>query len=222
MDAAPLLRCVLPGKPQSAGSKTAFALRRKDKRGIWRVVLRRDKRGNESAAFSITDMNEKNLRPRAKEIAALMEDETRRQGYVRQDGDVGLAVEVTFFWPRPKNHYGTGRNERVLKASARPYKTTDPDTTKLWRALEDALTGILWEDDNQVVSQLIREEYCPAWENHRTELAVWRLPHDADKAVIVPEQASLVPDEGDEDETNPPGGSPTDGGAPPPDFPGLA
>lgn len=34
-----------------------------------------------------------------------------------------------------------------------------PDATKLWRAVEDALTGIVWHDDSQVVSQWVGKEY---------------------------------------------------------------
>ena len=71
-----------------------------------------------------------------------------------------LDLFITFGLARPKSHYGTGRNADRLKPSAPPYPTKPPDTTKLVRALEDALTGILWRDDAQVVRQTVRKVYA--------------------------------------------------------------
>jgi Holliday junction resolvase RusA-like endonuclease len=61
--------------------------------------------------------------------------------------DGALAFHVTFYVPRPKTHYG----RRGLRPSALPFPTTRPDATKLLRAVEDALTGVVWRDDAQVV-----------------------------------------------------------------------
>lgn len=60
---------------------------------------------------------------------------------------------MKFYMPRPKSHYGTGRNASVLKASAPREHLQKPDLTKLIRCAEDALTGILWVDDSQVIMQ---------------------------------------------------------------------
>ncbi len=65
-------------------------------------------------------------------------------------GPVGL--RIVFLRPRPKGHYGTGRNAGKLKASAPEWPTARPDTLKLARAVEDALTGVIWQDDSQVVA----------------------------------------------------------------------
>lgn len=70
-----------------------------------------------------------------------------------------IRVDVEFRLPRPKGHYGTGRNEQQLKPSAPKYPVTKPDATKLWRAAEDALKGIAWLDDSQVVSQRVQKVY---------------------------------------------------------------
>lgn len=63
-------------------------------------------------------------------------------------------VEVvgTFYLPRPKGHYGTGRNAHQLKPGAPQYPTTKPDADKLLRSCCDALgeAGV-WKDDAQVV-----------------------------------------------------------------------
>jgi crossover junction endodeoxyribonuclease RusA len=62
-------------------------------------------------------------------------------------------VEVTleFIFPRPKSHYGTGKNAAVKRVSAPLHKVTKPDTDKLARAALDALTasGVI-RDDAQV------------------------------------------------------------------------
>jgi len=81
-----------------------------------------------------------------------------------------LNLDVIFFLRRPKGHFGSGKNAGVLKASARPYPISKPDATKLVRALEDAMTGIVWRDDAQVVDQRARKLYTDA--EHPTEGAL--------------------------------------------------
>lgn len=71
-----------------------------------------------------------------------------------------LTLKLTFFQQRPKGHYGTGRNAGLLKDSSPEYPTSKPDLTKLTRAVEDALTGIIWKDDSQVVKQETEKLYC--------------------------------------------------------------
>ncbi len=63
-----------------------------------------------------------------------------------------IKLTLTFVLVRPKSHYGTGRNANKLKPSALVYPTVMPDLTKVIRAVEDALTGIIWRDDKQVVA----------------------------------------------------------------------
>jgi Holliday junction resolvase RusA-like endonuclease len=53
-----------------------------------------------------------------------------------------LAVEFTFFSPRPHGHFGTGRNSGKLKDSAPGFPVTRPDVLKLARLVEDSLSGI--------------------------------------------------------------------------------
>lgn len=71
-----------------------------------------------------------------------------------------VAVELAFRWPRPKGHYGTGRNAGVLKPAAPVWPATLPDLDKLARAVLDALTGIVWVDDAQVVDLGLRKRYA--------------------------------------------------------------
>lgn len=66
-----------------------------------------------------------------------------------------LAVTTIFIMPRPKGHYGTGKNAGKLKLTAPLAHTSKPDVTKLMRSTEDAMTFIVWKDDaaNVVASQ---------------------------------------------------------------------
>lgn len=70
-----------------------------------------------------------------------------------------LVLRVYFRLLRPKSHYGTGGNAGKLKPSAPAYPTSKPDTTKLLRAVEDALTHIVWRNDAQVVGQIATKGY---------------------------------------------------------------
>jgi Holliday junction resolvase RusA-like endonuclease len=86
------------------------------------------------------------------------------------DGPLGLAA--TFTLRRPKGHFGTGRNARKLKPSAACWPVVKPDATKLLRAIEDALTGVVWTDDAQVVEQLATKRYG---EPEGAHVEIWRL-----------------------------------------------
>jgi Holliday junction resolvase RusA-like endonuclease len=62
-----------------------------------------------------------------------------------------LELAATFYFPRPKNHYGTGKNSGRLKDNAPVWCGTKPDADKLLRAIGDAITGIVCRDDSQIV-----------------------------------------------------------------------
>ena len=40
------------------------------------------------------------------------------------------------------------------------YPITKPDATKMLRAVEDAMTGIAWLDDAQIVRQVVTKRYA--------------------------------------------------------------
>jgi len=74
--------------------------------------------------------------------------------------DDPLCLTLTFIRLRPKGHYGTGRNEGVMKDWARSLlPTSKPDGLKLGRCVEDALSGIIYCDDSQIVEHHIRKIY---------------------------------------------------------------
>lgn len=70
-----------------------------------------------------------------------------------------LFVELIFYRVRPKTHLGTGRNVGVLKASAPPRPLTKPDVLKMARAVEDAMTGIVYRDDAAIVVERLEKRY---------------------------------------------------------------
>lgn len=66
-----------------------------------------------------------------------------------------LRLELTFFFDRPKGHYGV----KGLRPSAPSHPAVRPDVLKLARAVEDALTGILYKDDSLIVEEVLRKVY---------------------------------------------------------------
>lgn len=86
--------------------------------------------------------------------------------------DEALIVRMTFYFKRPADHFGTGRNAGVLKDSAPLYpEKTGSDIDKLARAIMDSLTGIVWTDDRRVVTLAPRRRYGTP---ERVEIAVRR------------------------------------------------
>jgi Holliday junction resolvase RusA-like endonuclease len=82
--------------------------------------------------------------------------------------DEALAVEFTFVRPRPLGHYGASGS---VRSSAPAHPVTRPDVLKLARAAEDALNGIVWRDDSQIVHETLVKVYG---EPERLEVAVRR------------------------------------------------
>ena len=70
-----------------------------------------------------------------------------------------LDVCFTFYRPRLASHYGTGRNAGSLKESAPAYPITRPDALKLARGCEDALSGVVYRDDSQIVDEVLRKRW---------------------------------------------------------------
>jgi len=79
-----------------------------------------------------------------------------------------VVIGVTFYFPRPRSHYGTGRNAGTLKPSAptAPTSRAHGDIDKLVRSTLDALVsaGVL-HDDSLVVDLTARKRWVPwdAW-----------------------------------------------------------
>lgn len=85
-----------------------------------------------------------------------------REALAGRDWDQSRAIRLdcTFYFARPKGHYGTGKNANVVKDSSPRAHATKPDRDKLLRAVQDALTGTLYRDDCQVYAGNTIKLYC--------------------------------------------------------------
>lgn len=126
------------GKPQPAGSKRAFVL----KRG-----------GAYTGRAIVTDAN-----PNSKDWKTDVRREAER-ALTGEPWDCPIRLTLQFFILRPKSHYRTGANADKMKEGAPKLPTSKPDATKLCRGVEDALTGMAWVDDAQIVTQLVSKRY---------------------------------------------------------------
>ncbi len=91
--------------------------------------------------------------------------------------EVPLYVAVVFLMPRPKSHYRTGRHAGELKPNAPLWHTSKPDRTKLLRSTEDALTGLVWVDDTQVVTGPVEKRYPVEGEQPGASVAIYSADH---------------------------------------------
>ncbi len=75
------------------------------------------------------------------------------------DGPVTL--HATFYFPRPRGHYGSGKNAGVLKGSAPRWHTSKPDIDNALKAVMDCLTTLrLWRDDAQVDTLSVKRQWA--------------------------------------------------------------
>jgi len=74
---------------------------------------------------------------------------------------VPLRCDLTFYLPRPRGHFGSGKNSDKLKPSAPSRPTGKPDRDNLDKAVCDAITAAgVWADDSQVTDGRIRKRYA--------------------------------------------------------------
>lgn len=71
-----------------------------------------------------------------------------------------IRVVIEFRLARPAGHWGKGKNAGKLTPSAPKYPATKPDSSKLLRATEDTLNGIVFDDDSRIVSTQIDKVYA--------------------------------------------------------------
>lgn len=128
----------VPGIPKPAGSKRAF-------------IIKNRQSGKQRAIVTDANPNSRDWKIDVQHVA--------RSKYMGKPLLGPLILELCFYADRPKGHYGSGRNATVLKPGAPRYPLGRPDATKLTRGVEDALTGILWADDAQIVNQVIWKCY---------------------------------------------------------------
>lgn len=136
------------GKAEPKGSLRGFVLR-----GSRRVVL--------------TDGN-----PRVRPWMALIRDAAAQWRADQGLADHAIAwptepilLDVTVWLPKPKS----APTRRAIQA------TKKPDVSKIVRAVEDALTGVLYRDDAQITVEIARKDYAARDEQPRTVITVEAL-----------------------------------------------
>jgi crossover junction endodeoxyribonuclease RusA len=123
------------GKPETKGSTRAFVV---------------------GGRARITNDN-----PRAKGWAALVTRAARQAMSGSAPLDGAVKVRLLFAMPRPAAHWRTrgGKPTQDAKANAPDVPTTRPDVDKLVRCALDALTGVVFRDDTQVVELYAQKFY---------------------------------------------------------------
>lgn len=140
----PTIEFFVPGVPKTAGSKKAFPIFRgkgPSKQFVRSVIV--DDSGQAGKDWRVSVQYE-GVR-RFKEV----------MGPIAQPLEGPLAVDFVFTLARPKGHSG----KKGVHSWAPPFPITKPDALKLARAAEDALTGIVWRDDSQIVTETLRKRY---------------------------------------------------------------
>lgn len=127
------------GRPLPSGSKRGFAIK---------------KGGQYTGKAIVVDANKNSVYWKQK--VAL----TANDNYNGKPLSGPVIVEMEFYFRRPKSHFGTGKNSGVLKRSSPDHHTIKPDLLKLARAVEDALSGIIYNDDSQIVQEFLEKNYC--------------------------------------------------------------
>jgi Holliday junction resolvase RusA-like endonuclease len=137
-----LIAFTVLGRPAPAGSKRGFY--------------------NKKAGRVIITDDSKRSKPWKAHVAAAACDAMADAPFL----EGALELDVVFYVPRPKGHFGAKGN---VLLSAPEFPAVKPDLLKLTRAVEDALSGICYRDDAQIVTEVLCKRYG---EPARTEVRV--------------------------------------------------
>lgn len=129
----------VPGHPATAGSKKAFPYRK----------------ATGGLGVRVTHDN-----PRTTSWMSVVRHFAHEAMNERPPMQGPVQMSLVFLMPRPKGHYRTGKNSHLLRDDAPRAPATKPDLTKLVRCAEDALRGVVWVDDSQVVSHVNSKHYA--------------------------------------------------------------
>lgn len=138
----PIISFDTTGKPITQGSKRAWV-----NPGTGKVMMKEDQ-GNLLTSWRFELLRAAQRAMQAKSVVA--------------PTSAPIRVVLTFYVFRPGHHYGTGKNERVLKPSAPGYPHGRVgDVDKLTRAVLDSLTDArVFIDDCQVVDLHARKRWA--------------------------------------------------------------
>jgi Holliday junction resolvase RusA-like endonuclease len=147
----------VPGIPAPGGSKRFVGFGKKSGRAIL-----------------VDDAGERNKNWRS--IVAVCGRDAMSKGIIENKVPVWfhgpLRVRFDFIMPRRKGDFSS---KGGVKASAPFYHTTRPDALKLARSTEDALTGIVWNDDAQTAMLEISKRYADKGEPCGCQITIQAL-----------------------------------------------
>ena len=90
-----------------------------------------------------------------------------------------LSLEVGFLFARPKSHYRTGKHAGELKENRPIWHTSRPDADNLVKMCKDAMNGVFYRDDCQVVTVTASKIYSDA--QPFTTITLRELSNELDK-----------------------------------------
>jgi len=85
-----------------------------------------------------------------------------------------VALDLLFVFSRPKSHHQASKRDRPVKHNAPRFHVSRPDLDKLIRAINDALTGVIYRDDSQVAR--IQSEKIHSTNQCGVEITISELP----------------------------------------------
>lgn len=141
----PFISIEIEGKPVTQGSKKAWY-------------------DQKTARVMMTEDRDVELTSWRREVSNAAKQGLYRGG-INQPTTEPVAVSISFFFLRPINHYGSGKNSQTLKPGAPRYPHGRiGDIDKLTRAILDSLTDArVWVDDAQVVSLKASKRWANRW-----------------------------------------------------------
>lgn len=140
---SPWVEIAVIGCPKTAGSKSAYPIRRKD--GSY---VKDPRTGRIMVRVANSDKGAQAWTRACQQAAKLVWGDA-------PPWNGPLEVQFIFLRRRPESHFSKRKgHEHELTASAEKAWATTPDTTKMIRCAEDALTGICWTNDSRIHVQL--------------------------------------------------------------------
>lgn len=146
----PELRLVVVGVAAPQGSMRSYVVYRKSDR----------------QPVAVTTSDNPRVKGWRQTIADVAARELARPEFAGLFFEGGVDLDVLFVLPRP-----LALCTRSKAGRAFPH-LTKPDVDKLTRAAVDALKGVLWRDDSQIVDLRARKRYADAGEHPRAEILI--------------------------------------------------
>ena len=149
-DLPPAFEVTVYGSPRPAGSKKAFSWKAKDGR----------------SGVSVSDDNP-NSKPWKKQVAQVCGEAMEGR---KMFPKIPLQATFRFVRLRPSSQVTT---KGKLTRSAPDYPITKPDVLKLARAIEDAMSKVVYIDDAHIVREVIEKDFG---EPERVEIRIEAMP----------------------------------------------